>query len=131
MYLPTKRATLGHVFICLGCCCGRVDKGKPDVPVDWLKAEWKQRRLLKHVHLTIGGCLGPCELANVVAVSSRAGIRYYGCFDTRLHFEHLVAWATASAEAGSLLPLPSLLATLEFDRFREPALATTGIAACS
>jgi cobaltochelatase CobN len=127
--IPTKRQTLGNVFICLGCCCGRTDKGKPPVPVDWLKAEWKTRRLLKHVHLTIGGCLGPCELVNVVAIASPGEIRYYGRFETQVQFEMLLEWATASAAAGRLLPTPPSMAALEIDRFREGA--ATSLAACA
>ena len=40
----TKRKSLMQVLVCIGCCCGRVDRGKPEVPVDWLKAEWKAAR---------------------------------------------------------------------------------------
>lgn len=116
--LPTKRQTLGHLLVCIGCCCGRTDKGKPEVPVDWLKAEWKQRRLLKHIQLSISGCLGPCDLVNVIAIASGDGIRYFGGLDTPAHFTAVVDWATASAAEGRLVPLPAGLASLEIDRFR-------------
>lgn len=36
------------------------------MPDEWLKTEWRARRLLKNVHLSISGCLGPCDMANVV-----------------------------------------------------------------
>ena len=64
--LQTKRMVIGHVLVCHGCCCGDVDRGKPEVPVDWLKQEWRKRGLLKNIQLSICGCLGPCDLANVV-----------------------------------------------------------------
>ena len=56
----------GHLFVCAsGCCCGRVEDGFPPVPAEVFHQEWERRRLRNVVHLTIGGCLGPCALANV------------------------------------------------------------------
>ena len=69
----TKRKSLMQVLVCVGCCCGRVDRGKPEVPVDWLKADWKAARLNPYIQLTISGCLGPCDLPNVVAVLTETG----------------------------------------------------------
>ena len=42
--------------------------GYAPVPVETFKQEWLRRRLKKTVHLTKGGCLGPCTLANVVSL---------------------------------------------------------------
>jgi cobaltochelatase CobN len=57
----------GQLFVCHNnCCCGRVEDGFAPVPADLYHAEWERRRLRNIVHLTIGGCLGPCALANVV-----------------------------------------------------------------
>jgi len=57
----------GHLFVCeSGCCCGRTADGFPPVPARAFHLEWERRRLRNQVHLTIGGCLGPCALANVV-----------------------------------------------------------------
>ena len=56
----------GQLFVCAsGCCCGRTEDGFAPVPTALLHAEWERRRLRNLVHLTIGGCLGPCALANV------------------------------------------------------------------
>src|SRR6266508_1034882 len=56
----------GHLFVCAsGCCCGRTEDGFSPVPTEAFHAEWERRRLRNIVHLTIGGCLGPCALANV------------------------------------------------------------------
>src|SRR5579864_7016291 len=57
--LTTKRLVLGHVSVCQGCCCGNTANGKPAVPVEWLKKEWRARGLLKRIQLSISGCLGP------------------------------------------------------------------------
>jgi cobaltochelatase CobN len=57
----------GQLFVCAsGCCCGRVEDGFAPVPDALFHSEWERRRLRNVVHLTIGGCLGPCALANVV-----------------------------------------------------------------
>lgn len=57
----------GQLFVCAtACCCGRTEDGFAAVPVDTFHDEWERRRFRNAVHLTIGGCLGPCALANVV-----------------------------------------------------------------
>lgn len=56
----------GHLTYCVhGCCCGRVDKGYAPAPVDTYKEEWLRCKMRHQVHLTKGGCLGPCTLNNV------------------------------------------------------------------
>ncbi len=56
----------GQLFVCAdACCCGRADLTNAPVPRDLYHEEWMRRRLRNFVHLTIGGCLGPCALANV------------------------------------------------------------------
>jgi cobaltochelatase CobN len=57
----------GQLFVCAeACCCGRVQDGYAPVPRDLYHTEWERRGLRNRVHLTIGGCLGPCALANVI-----------------------------------------------------------------
>jgi hypothetical protein len=92
--LETKRKTIGQVLACVGCCCGRTDRGKPPVPVDWLKAEWKQRKLLKTIQLTISGCLGPCDLVNVVCLVTPQRTVWLGGLTEQEHFDALLGWAT-------------------------------------
>lgn len=59
----------GHLSYCYNaCCCGRVDRGFSPVPVALYKSEWLRRKLRNIVHMTKGGCLGPCTLANVVTL---------------------------------------------------------------
>ena len=77
-HTPHQAKSLMQVLVCIGCCCGRVDRGKPEVPVDWLKAQWKAARLNPYIQLTISGCLGPCDLPNVVAVLTAAGQQWIG-----------------------------------------------------
>lgn len=56
----------GQLFVCVtGCCCGHTDRGHAPVPEDLFHAEWARRRIRHKVHLSMGGCLGPCALSNV------------------------------------------------------------------
>lgn len=56
----------GSLFFCENaCCCGREDLKNAPVPSSLYHEEWMRRRLRNYVHLTSGGCLGPCALANV------------------------------------------------------------------
>lgn len=113
----TKRQSLMQVLVCIGCCCGRVDRGKPEVPVDWLKAEWKAARLNPYIQLTISGCLGPCDLPNVVAVLTATGQQWIGQLNQQEHYEALVQWGQACGAARRLEPPPSALRQRFFERF--------------
>lgn len=114
---PTKRKSLMQVLVCIGCCCGRPDRGKPEVPVDWLKAEWKAARLNPYIQLTISGCLGPCDLPNVVAVLTATGQQWMGQLNQREHYEALLEWGRACSAARSVEPPPPLLRQHFFERF--------------
>jgi len=105
----TRRPRLAQLLICQGCCCGRTDRGHPEVPVDFLRQAWKQRGLLKHVHLSISGCLGPCDASNVALVLTPGAQHWLGGLSSQEHYQALLHWATACAAAGQLLPLPGLL----------------------
>jgi (2Fe-2S) ferredoxin len=74
--------------------------------VDWLKKEWRARGLLQRVQLTISGCLGPCDLPNVVTVSNGNETQWFGEITEFEQYRDLVDWATRSRDAGELLPLP-------------------------
>ncbi|WP_298815437.1 cobaltochelatase subunit CobN [Chloroflexus sp.] len=59
-------ARRGMLIVCAtGCCCGHTERGFAPVPTDLYHTEWGRRRLRNRVHLSQGGCLGPCPLANV------------------------------------------------------------------
>jgi hypothetical protein len=76
--LETKRTVIGQMIVCQGCCCGATQKDRPAVPTDWMKDEWRQRGLLKRFQLTVSGCVGPCDVPNVVVLNSEAGSRCLG-----------------------------------------------------
>jgi len=105
--LTTKRLVLGHVAVCQGCCCGNTANGRPAVPVEWLKREWRARGLLKRIQLSISGCLGPCDVPNVVTISDENGTQWLGSITEFYQYRTLLQWAISSKDAGQLLPLPN------------------------
>jgi hypothetical protein len=122
--LTTKRMVIGQVVVCSGCCCGAVNRGKPEVPVDWLKREWRARGLLKNIQLTISGCLGPCDLPNVVRISGPSSEVWIGNIDGPDKYTRLVEWADQSKIAGAFVPLPDEFVSLRFNPF------SPGVAKC-
>jgi hypothetical protein len=114
-----KRLMLGQISICDGCCCGKTEKGHPAVPVEWLKQEWKLRGLLKRVHLSISGCLGPCDVPNVVMITHSEGTQWLACLNSRRHYAMLADWAEQSKNADELLPLPKDLRAFALMPYRE------------
>ena len=116
--LATARGrVLGQIMFCEGCCCGRTDKGFTPLPRDWIKQQWKDEKLNKSVQLTISGCLGPCDLANVFCVISPKGMQWFGGLQEPWQYELLLNWASASRDAGVLLELPAELNGHRFERF--------------
>lgn len=110
----------GQLFICAtGCCCGHVDRGFAPVPTDQYHQEWERRKLRNKVHLTQGGCLGPCPLANVATLFFDGHfIGFQGIDDPRLVtaiYDYIDA--LLAAEVGAEVALPPLLADRVFDYF--------------
>jgi hypothetical protein len=104
--LTTKRRVIAQVFVCEGCCCGQVERGRPPVPAEWLKQEWRKRGLLKRVQLTISGCLGPCDVPNVVAVVTQGKTVWLGNISRRDQYQSLLDWASRSKDLGGPVEIP-------------------------
>jgi hypothetical protein len=96
--LVTKRLVIGHVTVCQGWCCGNIANGRPPVPVDWLEKEWRARGLLKRAQLTISGCLGPCDLPNVVTISDDSGTQWLGGITEFDQYLAIVDWRSSFSE---------------------------------
>ncbi len=106
----------GHVFVCAdACCCGQPDSGNPPVPLKQLQMEWEQRKLRNDVHLTTGGCLGPCELANVAMLLFDGEPVWLHSFHTPEQVAALYDYVEAMLEAGSFLPVPPSLEPYAFN----------------
>jgi hypothetical protein len=115
--ISTKRHVLGQVVLCYGCCCGQTDKGRPAVPEARIRAAWKSERLNKTVQLTISGCLGPCDVANVVQIITSQGTNWFGRLSDNAQYDAVVEWARACHTSKTLLPIPDSLLSLRFEGY--------------
>ena len=105
----------GQLFVCYdNCCCGRPELGLPPVPVDVYQEEWERRRLRNFVHLTIGGCLGPCALANVALLLFDGQALWFHSLNDAERVRALYDYAEDMLDAGSALPAPPALAPYQF-----------------
>jgi hypothetical protein len=124
--LTTRVKSPAQVLLCKGCCCGKTERGLPEVPVDRIKAAWKAGKLNRAVQLTISGCLGPCDLPNVAVLITPEGLTWYGLLDGDAHYDDLIAWATACKAEGRTLEPPRSWQGHQFERFAgEPAIPET------
>jgi cobaltochelatase CobN len=105
----------GQLFVCAdNCCCGRVEDGMPAVPVSLYHGEWERRRLRNIVHLTIGGCLGPCALANVALLLFDGEALWFHSVNSDEVVLALYDYIEAMLDADALLPPPAALAARQF-----------------
>ncbi|MBM3139171.1 MAG: hypothetical protein FJZ92_02900, partial [Chloroflexi bacterium] len=105
----------GQLFVCSeNCCCGRTEDGFAPVPVDVYQSEWERRRLRNFVHLTIGGCLGPCALANVAMLVFRGRTVWFQAMDSAERVYRLFDYVESLLAADAFAPPPAGLAELAF-----------------
>ena len=98
-----------RVVVCSGCCCGRVDRGHSEVPVDALNGAWEKHDLENSIGLTISGCLGPCKMHNVSLILVGGEKIWLGGLSEEAHFEALVEWAMDVSQNGASAKLPEIL----------------------
>jgi len=108
----------GHLSYCYGaCCCGRTDRGYRAVPVEAYKEEWLKRKLRKVVHLTKGGCLGPCALANVASLEFDGQSVFFQSVSEPSQIQMIFDYIEAMVHADRFLAPPPELAPLTFDYY--------------
>ena len=105
----------GQLFVCAtGCCCGRTDDGFAPVPTELYHDEWERRRLRNLVHLTVGGCLGPCALANVVLLLFDGRALWFHSINSEALVVDLYELIERLLEAEGEVPVPASLALCQF-----------------
>lgn len=105
----------GHLLVCAtGCCCGRTEDGLAPVPAELYHTEWEARRLRNVVHLTIGGCLGPCALANVVLLLFDGQALWFHSMNSEARVLALYGHIDAMLDADRCLPPPPSLVGCQF-----------------
>ncbi len=108
----------GHLFVCAsGCCCGRTEDGFAPVPAETFHREWERRRLRNIVHLTIGGCLGPCALANVTLLLFDGQAQWFHSINSEALALALYDHVEGMLEADTCLPPPPALRPHHFTAF--------------
>jgi cobaltochelatase CobN len=113
----TRGNILGQLIFCEGCCCGRTDRGFPEFPKTLIKSIWKDRKLNRHIQLTVSGCLGPCDTANVACFIRADGEMTWLGQLKEADYDSIISWAIACQESNHWHPLPKPLALHKFDRF--------------
>lgn len=105
----------GQLFVCAtGCCCGRTEDDFAAVPTETFHREWERRGLRNVVHLTIGGCLGPCALANVVLLLFDGQAQWFHSIDSDALAIALYDHVEAMLAADTCLPPCAALAPYHF-----------------
>ena len=105
----------GSLFVCSNaCCCGREDLTNAPVPEALYHEQWLERRLRNIVHLTVGGCLGPCALANVAMLLFDGQAFWFHSVNTDTAVIDIFAYIEAMLDADRVLPLPATLAAHAF-----------------
>ena len=112
---------VAQIVLCRGCCCGQTDRGVPAVPVERIKAHWKAEKLNRTVQLTVSGCLGPCDVPNVVLVLTAAGPEWFANIAGDTVYDTLLDWARRCHASQGALPLPPELDAYRHQRFGAPA----------
>lgn len=115
-----KNIHLGQILICRGCCCGNVKKENPEVPWNWLAKLWNESGLNAHIQLSLTGCLGPCERANVVAIQHPNRQHWFGGLETRDDYQQLLIIGKDWLESKAFPEIPAQLAEKEFQRWNFP-----------
>jgi cobaltochelatase CobN len=115
----TIRVVEGHLLVCVGCCCGNVERGHPPVPLDRFKQEWKERGIRTRVHLTISGCLGPCAVRNVAMFLYHGSATWFHSINSPDDVTRLYDFIEETLAAGRVLH-PHALAGKVFERCEQP-----------
>lgn len=84
------------------------------MPEARIKSAWKAEKLYKTVQLTISGCLGPCDVANVVQVVTYQETTWLGRFSDDAQYDALLEWGRACHASKTLVALPDCLLALRF-----------------
>ena len=105
----------GTLFVCeSGCCCGRTEDGFAPVPTELYHNEWERRKFRNIVHLSVGGCLGPCALANVALLLFDGQALWFHSINSETLVLSLYDYIESMLDANGYLPVPAPLADLQF-----------------
>ena len=98
-------------------CCGHTERGHDPVPIELYHREWSRRRIRHKVHLSLGGCLGPCALSNVVMLLFAGQQVWFHSVADEDDILAIFDYVEAMVRADQYLPPPEVLAPHIFDVF--------------
>lgn len=105
----------GQLFVCANaCCCGREDLTNAPIDTDFYHEEWTRRRLRNFVHLTVGGCLGPCALANVNLLVFDGQALWFHSVNSNETIAAIFDYIEAMLDAGEVIEPPTALQDILF-----------------
>ncbi|CAN5686321.1 hypothetical protein BH23CHL5_BH23CHL5_18140 [soil metagenome] len=108
----------GQLFVCAtGCCCGHTERGHDPVNEALYHHEWARRKIRHKVHLSMGGCLGPCALSNVALLLYGGHQIWFHSIATDAQVVEMYDYIESMVRAEEFLPLPAALADISFDVF--------------
>jgi nitrile hydratase accessory protein len=119
----------GQLFVCAtGCCCGHTERGHAPVPTELYHTEWARRRIRHKVHLSMGGCLGPCALSNVALLLYEGRQVWFHSVTGDEQVLAIFDYIESMVRADRYLPPPPTLQSQVFDVFDWPEPATSDVA---
>jgi len=114
----------GQLLVCTtGCCCGHTERGHAPVPEELYHREWARRRIRHKVHLSLGGCLGPCALSNVALLLFGGHQIWFHSITGDDQVIAIYDYIEAMVRADHYLPAPDALVGQVFDVFDWPVPA--------
>ena len=112
----------GQLFVCAtGCCCGHTERGHAPVPAELYHREWSRRRIRHRMHLSLGGCLGPCALSNVALLLYRGHQIWFHSITDDGQVLAIFDYIETMVRADRYLPPPPALVPQVFTVFDWPA----------
>ena len=107
-----------HLTYCYtGCCCGITERGYAAVPVDVYTEEWLKRKIRNDVHLTKGGCIGPCALANVASLVFDGRSIWFHSVNSEWHVRQIFEYIDSMLRADRFLQPPAELVEYSFNYY--------------
>jgi cobaltochelatase CobN len=98
-----------------------VNRGFAPVPQELYHNEWERRKLRNKVHLSFGGCLGPCALANVALLLYAGREVWFHSIATEEQILAIYDYIEELAALEAYIPPPPALAPNVFSVFNWPA----------
>lgn len=114
----------GNLFVCTkqtgSCCCGWEAKGRMPFETGLWGDEWERRRIRNRLHLTLGGCLGPCAVGNNAMLQLHGRSIWFKDLNDPALVPAVFDYAQSMLDAGRVLPPPAVLADHVYERYLPP-----------